>query len=510
MNKLFKILFSRFIIVCMLILLQLFFLITLINGLSIYYNYVNLFLYIFSLIIVIYIINKDVSPEFKLPWITLTVLFPVFGGLFYVLFRNNTMRKKFIENAKKQSYDMSAVQKIDGEVFANLLEDDRRIYQQSKYIYKVCNMPVYGNTESKYLKIGEEYFSVLIEELKKAKEFIFIESFIIQEGKMWNSVLDILIEKVKQGVEVRVMYDDLGTINTLPNKYHKKLKNLGIKCIVFNPFLPIVSIGHNNRDHRKIIVIDGTVGFTGGINFADEYINEKLRFGHWKDTGIIIKGEAVSNLTLMFLSLWHHYIDENEDYSKYIPQNIKDNYVTDGYVQPYMDGPMDSEDIGKNIYINILNNATEYVQITTPYLIIDYSLMESLINAAKRGVNIKIITPHIPDKWYIHIVTQSYYLPLIEAGISIYEYTPGFIHSKSFVCDDEICTIGTINLDYRSLYHHYECGIWLYKASCLFDVKNDFFDTLNISKEITKEYCHNIPLFKRILSEIFKFFAPLL
>ena len=323
---------------------------------------------------------------------------------------------------------------------------------------------------------------------------------------MWNSILDILNKKIKEGVEVRVIYDDWGNITKLPDHYNKQLEKLGIKCVIFNPITPFLSLRHNNRDHKKIIVIDGKVAFTGGINLADEYINEKLRFGHWKDSGIMIQGDAVRSFTFMFLETWHCYKDKREDCTKYI-SNEKTG--SDGFVQPYIDSPADKELVARNVYINILNDATDYVYITTPYLIMDPDLTSSIIAASKRGVSVKIITPHIPDKWYVHLITQSHYLPLTKAGVEIYEYTPGFIHAKNVICDDIVATVGTVNFDYRSLYHNYECGVWMYKSSAIKEMKKDFSDTLKKSTLVTQEELEKTNILKVIISSMLKFFAPL-
>ena len=328
---------------------------------------------------------------------------------------------------------------------------------------------------------------------------------------MWDSVLDILKKKVKQGVKVRLMYDDVGCFFLLPKDYPKKLRKLGIECVVFNPFKPVLTSVQNNRDHRKIAVIDGRVAFTGGINLADEYINETIRFGHWKDNGIKIVGDATKSFTLMFLETWHYFKDSSEDCSIYlnIMPTIKNNLYR-GYVQPYVGDPMTENDIARNVYLNIINNASDYIYITTPYLAIDQEFLLALTTASQKGVEVKIITPHIPDKSYIFRVTQSYYKTLINHGIKVYEYTPGFIHSKIIIADDKLATVGTVNFDYRSFYHNYECGIWLYNTDSIDDIKNDFENTINKSIEITDEFIKtNINWFKRLSGEVLKLFAPL-
>jgi len=359
------------------------------------------------------------------------------------------------------------------------------------------------------LKIGEEFYKALLNELQKAEKFIFIEMFIIKPGIMWNSIFNILKEKAKAGIDVRILYDDFGCINTLPYNYKKHIEKYGIRCEVFNPIYPIVTLAHNNRDHRKIIVIDGNVAFTGGINLSDEYINEVIRFGHWKDTGIMLQGDAVKSFTLMFLENWHIYRDKNENYKQFMPEATA--LKNESFVQPYLNTPMDSEElVARNVYINILNDATDYVYITTPYLVLDQELENALTNAAKRGVDVRIITPHIPDKKYVYVVTRSNYMPLLKAGVSIYEYTPGFIHAKNVCSDDKIATIGSVNFDNRSFYHSYECGVWIYNSDTVLDIKKDFLDTQEISLKISEDFISKVPFSKRLKTGICRILSPLL
>ena len=328
---------------------------------------------------------------------------------------------------------------------------------------------------------------------------------------MLEKVLAVLERKVREGVKVRLIYDDVGSIKTIPPHFKKRLSDMGISCAVFNPFRPILSIILNNRDHRKILVVDGQVGFTGGINIADEYINEKVRFGYWKDTGIEIKGEAVWSLTTMFLEMWNYINQTKEDYYQYLPDiyNKKIN-PKDGYVQPYGDTPLDHENVGENVYLNMINRAKKYVYIYTPYLIVDNEMTVALENAAKCGVDVRIVTPGIPDKKLIFLLTQSYYEQLILNGVKIYQYTPGFLHGKCFVCDDKIATVGTINLDYRSLYLHFECGVFMYRSQAVMELKQDVLDTIAGSKQITLDFCRNRNIFSKLLQSILRLFAPLL
>ena len=334
-----------------------------------------------------------------------------------------------------------------------------------------------------------------------------MEYYIIEEGKMWNSILTVLKKKVDEGVDVRVIYDDLGCIKTLPYGYDKKLRRLGIKCYKFNRFVPIVSATHNNRDHRKITIIDGKVGFLGGINLADEYINEKVKYGHWKDTGVLIEGKAVDSLVEIFIPVYNAVSRKKEDINLY---KNSDHIQTNEYLQVYVSGPRPAYDecVGEDVYLNIINGSNKYLYITTPYLIVDYNITHALELAAKRGVDVKIIVPHIPDKKLVFMMTQQSYEPLLKAGVKIYEYTPGFIHSKTMTSDDKLASIGTMNLDYRSLVHNFECGTYIYNSETVIDMRKDYENVLNDCDEIDIKNCKvkwYVSLFRKLLS----FFAPL-
>ena len=507
MSKFFKILFRRSTILATLFILQFVVFILVGTYLIEYSIYINAAFYTISIFMALYILTlRSGTIDIKLPWIVLIFVFPVFGTLAYSMFNQDNLRKKIIKNIESQACKPEDFASSDPVINDRLLQENKKMFQQANYMYTSSDLPPFINSPTKYFKIGEEYYKELLKQLKAAKNFIFIESFIINEGKMWNSILDILNKKIKEGVEVRVIYDDWGNITKLPDHYNKQLEKLGIKCVIFNPITPFLSLRHNNRDHKKIIVIDGKVAFTGGINLADEYINEKLRFGHWKDSGIMIQGDAVRSFTFMFLETWHCYKDKREDCAKYI-SNEKTG--SDGFVQPYIDSPADKELVARNVYINILNDATDFVYITTPYLIMDPELTNSIVSAAKRGVSVKIITPHIPDKWYVHLITQSHYLPLTKAGVEIYEYTPGFIHAKNVICDDIVATVGTVNFDYRSLYHNYECGVWMYKSSTITEMKKDFEETLKKSTLVAQEELEKTNILKVMISSMLKFFSPL-
>ena len=462
-----------------------------------------------SIIIVFIIINNKSNPSYKIAWIVPVMIFPIFGGLFYLLYGGNKLSTREKLKMVIQNIEMTNSLKQDDEIIKKI--GDKSIYakNQSEYILNYAKCPVYNNTETTYFKIGEEKFEALLRELKKAVKFIFLEYFIIQEGKMFNSILEILEEKAKQGVDVRLIYDDVGCIVTLPHNYKNTLEAKGIKCRVFNPIKPFFTRRLNNRDHRKIVVIDGDVGFTGGINLADEYINEYEKHGYWKDAGIMLKGDAVWNLTVMFLSMWDYIDNKEEDYIKFKPSKNK-YYNSKGYVQPFDDSPLINEPIGETVYLNLINKAKDYIYINTPYLIIDNEMATALKIAAKSGVDIKIVTPYIPDKKFVHAVTKSYYESFIKDGIEIYEFTPGFMHAKTFVVDDEYGVVGSINLDFRSLYLHYECGVWLYKTESIKSMKDDYLETLKRCHKVTMEECKNTSSIRKVLRLIIRMFAPLL
>ena len=503
--------FNRMGIVGILILLQLIVIAVVIWKLSTYFVYFYGISVILSAAALLYLINSNKNPSYKLAWAIPILTFPVFGGFLYILVGNVKTNKK-LSAGLNQIYDRTAsFLQQDNKIIESIQNQDKSIGSQVRYIKDFSLFPVYQNTISEYLTPGEKFYESLLQELEQAEHFIFLEYFIIQEGIMWNSILDILKKKVAQGVDVRLIYDDIGCLQTLPYKYEQTMRKLGIKCMAFNKLAPVISVIMNNRDHRKIAIIDGHIGFMGGINLADEYINEYERFGHWKDAAIMLKGEAVWNLTIMFLQVWEFKHQIKEDYETFKPHKYySKSFESDGYVQPFSDNPLDGENIGENVYLNILHKAKEYVYINTPYLIVDNEMVVALELAAKSGIDVRIVTPYIPDKWYVHILTRAYYLPLIEAGVKIYEYTPGFIHSKTYVCDDEIGVVGSINMDYRSLYLHFECATLLYKTKSVAAIKEDFLKMLEVCTPITKEDCKRIGWRKRFIRSILRFFAPLM
>ena len=466
---------------------------------------VNWVLKTLSIIAVLVILRSDSDPSYKIPWIVLIFVVPLLGGCMYLWYGRRHIGKKSeqrIIHVAKMCREALYTRKY----YNNELIDDK-ICGQANYLMDFVDAPAYRNTTATYFPLGEDFLPVFIEELKKAEKFIFMEYFIIERGIMLDSVLNVLIEKAKEGVEVRFMYDSFGSILKAPGDLVKSLRKMGIQCYEFNTFRTVLDGRYNNRDHRKICVIDGNVGFTGGLNLADEYINKKKICGHWKDTAIMLKGEAVWSLTTMFLALWDVSFHKQDDFLKYKP-TAKFNYM-DGYFIPYTDYPNDDEAAGKNVYLNMIGKSDRYVYIMTPYLILDATMANALENAAKRGVDVRIITPGIPDKKFAYMLTQSYYEALIKAGVKIYEYEPGFVHAKIFMSDDESAIVGTINLDYRSLTHHYEDAVLIYKSGVLNDIMADFQNTLSKCREVSLRDCKKFSILKSLLLPILRLLSPL-
>ena len=510
-KSLFKLLFSRLIIVGLLILIQVLILTLFILKLSHNFIYVYIALLCLSIIMVIYILNKDMNPSVKLPWIVLIMVAPILGGFYYLYFGTTRISKKHKTKMDTLEKSMSKLYPRNEKIYNQLLSENKLMASQAKYTQNSSYYPVYNNTDTEYYKLGEIMFEKMKKELQNATNFIFLEYFIIEEGIMWNSILEILKEKAANGVDVRVIYDDGGCIQTLPRNYDKKLRQMGIKAQVFNKLIPILDSTLNNRDHRKILVIDGNIGFTGGINLADEYINHINKCGHWKDCGVMLKGDAVWSLTLMFLKTWNFYNNIDNDFTKFKPKYINDdNLKNDGYVQPFGDTPLDNENLSESIYLNMINQCTEYLYINTPYLIPDNEILTALTLAAKRGVDVRIITPGISDNWFVQNVAQSHFKQLLLGGVKVYEYSKGFVHSKTFLSDDNLAVIGTVNLDYRSLYHNFECGIWMYKSKAVFQLKSDFEECLKESKEISLEETKKVSGSIRFIRGILRFIAPLM
>ncbi len=464
-----------------------------------------------SLALALWVAVREENGSYKAAWVLLLLGLPPAGALLWLTWGRRGpagKRKKALLQAKEE-------QKLffqpDSGALEELLRKRPSLGVQAAYLHNISGFGPMGNTQVDYCPLGEEQLAVMLRELPRAEKFILLEYFILEPGEMWDSILAILRQKAQAGVEVRVLWDDMGCIGTLPPGTRRQLETWGISTLVYNPLGPGIDPGLNYRDHRKLCIIDGRLGICGGINLADEYINVYPKHGHWKDTAVLLRGDAVASLTLMFLTLWDFTTGTQENYAAYLPRVHRPEPVeSDGFVQPYTDSPLDDETVGETVYMNLINKAKRYVYITTPYLIISNEMITALTTAAKSGLDVRIITPHIPDKWYVHALTRAYYEVLIEAGVRIFEYTPGFIHAKTFTVDDEYGVVGTINLDYRSLYLHFECAAWMYRCSCIQDMREDFLQTQAKSQEITLEQSQQVSPLTRLVRSVLRLFAPLM
>jgi len=507
MKKLLSRVFHRTVLVALLLLLQIALLLAVILRFSDYFLYFYLVCVIISVLAVLHIVNSGGDPGYKIAWIVPILLVPVFGGLVYLLCGGNRLSNR--ARRKMEGMDRSLIQTLDRDKKCQALEPfGQDAVNQSHYLEEYAHCPLYTNTRTQYFPLGDDVLEPLLDRLRGAEKYIFLEFFIITPGKFWDSVLEILEEKVRQGVDVRVIYDDVGCLYTLPKNYDRVLEAKGIRCHAFNRFIPVLSVRLNNRDHRKFCIIDGKTALTGGINLADEYVNVTVRYGHWKDSAILVEGEAAWSMTVMFLSMWEYVSGQEQDYSTYRPALRPD--VGNEWVQPYADSPLDNEPVGETVYLNLISHAKRYVYIMTPYLIISDSVNTALGNAAKSGVDVRIITPHIPDKRTVFEVTRAHYGPLLEAGVRIYEYTPGFVHAKNFVVDDLYATVGTVNMDYRSMFLHFEDGVWLCGSGTVGEVKADFLNTQAKSQEVTLADARNHSFFRLLFRSILRLFAPLM
>ncbi len=459
-----------------------------------------------SIFVVIYVINKRESNSYKLAWIVPILLFPAFGGILYVFCQGRigifAFKKKILDTEKLIYHAVCDIPDASEE-----FEKQYPEYKPRTEYLKKSGFPMYSGTDTKYYPSGEDVFDDMISALESAQKYIFLEYFIIHEGFFWDSVLDILIKKAAEGVDVRIIYDGMGSITTLPSKYDRFLNSKGIKCRVFNKFVPAISTMQNNRDHRKILVLDGTCAFTGGINLADEYLNKIERFGYWKDCAIKVTGDAAQGYALMFLRNWNIINKEKDDPEKYITP--LSNATGNGYFQPYCDNPFDKEWIGRNVYLDMICRAEKSIYIMTPYLIVDEELDCALKLAARSGIDVRIITPHKADKKFVFMITRSSYAEFMEAGIKIYEYTPGFIHSKNLIVDGKCAVVGSVNFDYRSLYLHFECAQLFYGHKEIEKINEDFEKTFEISQQITFDDCRKNSGLSRVITQIFKIFSPL-
>ena len=499
--------FSRLFLIALLIALQILLIVGIFLHFSNYIPHFTALQEIFTLVMLLYLFSCDMDASAKLTWMLVLMLFPVPGSIFLAYTRNN-FGNRLVKNRVAEMIDQTRQSIAQDEAVIDALAKDRSgMDDLHRYINRSGCMPVFANTEVTYFPLGEDKFAAMLEELEKAERFIFMEYFIVEEGEMWGRILEVLARKAKAGVDVRVMYDGMCEVSLLPHDYPKRLESLGIKAKAFSPITAFVSTHYNYRDHRKILVIDNKVAFNGGVNLADEYINRRERFGHWKDTAVRLRGEAARSFTLLFLQMWN----ATEAEADFSPVDADGESVpAKGYVMPYGDCPLDNDKVGETVYMDILYHANRYVHIMTPYLILDGELETALKYAAERGIDVKLILPGIPDKKAAYALAKSHYRSLVASGVKIYEYTPGFVHAKVFVSDDEKAVVGTINLDYRSLYHHFECATYLYQTPCISDVENDFRETLSKCREVTEETIKNEKVGTKLLGAFMKLIAPLM
>lgn len=504
----FRMIFSRSGLILVLLVVQVLFLFSIFHWFEEFLPHIYGGVVIFIVFMVLYLLNSSMDPTAKITWLVVVMLLPVFGALLFLYTQKNIGHRALRDHYAQLNKETEKSLTQNPETEKALRQSDPGAAALARYVGRSGCYPVYDHTSVTYFPLGEDKFKEMLIQLEKAEKFIFLEYFIVNEGEMWGEILEILVQKAKEGVDVRMLYDGTCELSTLPHDYPKRLQKLGIKCKMFAPIKPFVSTHYNYRDHRKILVIDGKVAFNGGINLADEYINTYEKYGHWKDTAVMVEGEAARSFTRMFLHMW--FLDEKEkDFDRFLnvpvtPQTAK------GFVMPYGDCPLDKDKVGEQVYMDMLNRAQNYIYIMTPYLILDGELENTLKYAAERGVDVRIILPGIPDKYIPFALALTHYKSLLESGVKIYEYTPGFVHAKVFVCDDREAVVGTINLDYRSLYHHFECATYMWGTDCIPQILNDFILTQEKCREMTVDMLSSEPLKRRVLGFIAKAAAPLL
>ncbi len=510
MRNLSKLIFQRAVVVSLAILMQIAFFVVGLHYLREYYRWINVAIGVLSWVLVVAIITGQGNPSYKIAWIVPILALPVFGLVIYLLFGGN--RTSSIENRRMRVISAATTRQLqqDADVLRELESRGDCAFNHARYLFHASGYPIYRNTRTVYFPDGETCFARMLEELEKAERYIFLEFFIIEPGQMWDAILDILRRKAENGVDVRVLYDDFGCIKRLPMRYAAKLAESGIRAHAFNPYLPVLSGRLNNRDHRKLMIIDGETAFTGGINLADEYINRVSPFGHWKDCGILVQGEAAWPMTVMFLSFWDYVDRTQEELAAFRPDFPESVGGESGFVQPFADSPIEPEDVGATILREMICGARSRVWIMTPYLILDDTMTSALCVAARRGVDVRIVTPGTPDKWYVHAVTRANYGVLTAAGVRIFEYTPGFVHAKVFLADSRYAVVGTVNLDFRSLYLHFEDAVYLYCTDSLAAVEADFSAVFPRCAEITHAQCSRVGLGQRLLQSLLRLFAPLM
>ena len=503
-----KLIFQRVVVVSLGILLQIIFVLAGMSWLHEYRRWLGFAMSVLSWVAVITVICSHGNPSYKIAWAVLILAFPIAGLTIYLLFGGNRVSSHEVRK-------MAGIERVttnaltqDSAVLSRIRARQDEAYNHARYLFACAHYPAYESSSAEYFPGGEACFAAMLEELEKAEHYIFLEFFIIDNGEMWGRILDILKRKSAAGLDVRVLYDDFGCITRLPMGYAKKLGEFGIRAHAVNPYLPVLNGRMNNRDHRKLMIIDGKAAFTGGVNLADEYINLTHPHGHWKDCAVLVRGEAVWSMTAMFLAFWGYVDRSAEDLSAFRPQDAA--VPSDGFLQPFADSPLDHENVGASMYQSLIRSARRYVWLMTPYLILDDEMLSALCTAAKTGLDVRIVTPGVPDKWYVHAVTRANYEALTAAGVRIYEYTPGFVHSKLALADGKFALVGTVNLDFRSLYLHFEDGVYLCGASAIEDIHADFAATFPKCEEITYAACKRTHPGQRLLQTLLKLFSPLL
>lgn len=504
----FKILFSRFTWALVSLLIQA----GVIYFATVFFNKYLLWLIggvtVLGLLITLYIINRPGNPSFKISWIILILVFPALGVFVYLFVKLQVGVQQLSKKYQNLRNETSLYLKQDQTVLKKIMNKDMQVGNYVTYMNRMAGYPMYQNSKTTYYPLGDDMFPEFLNDLENAKDYIFLEFFIVSKGIVWDSVLEILKKKVREGVLVRFMYDGTCSFMLLPSNYPEEMESFGIECKAFNPVIPVISTHYNNRDHRKIVVIDGKIAYTGGVNLADEYINQESRFGHWKDTAIRVTGDAVKSFILMFLENWNITKSERNDYDRFL--NPLESVKSSSFILPFGDNPFDDYQIGEATYMHMLQTAKKYVHIIMPYLIIDNEMIMSLCFAAQSGVDIKIIMPGIADKTIINYIGHTYYKQLLDAGVEIFHYTPGFTHAKMYVSDNISAVVGTINMDFRSLYLHFEDGVYLYDDPSVMEVEKDFQDTLEKCAQINDKYLKSYPFWKMLIGRVLRVFAPLL
>lgn len=503
---------NRLAFVMISVVFQVLWILGLVMKLNEYYAQISIVTSLVAFVVVLFLYGKDGNMALKMPWIMLILVFPIWGVSFYFLCGKSYNGKRMQHRFEKLELEMKSFSAYKSDAMQEIRGQNPIVANQMCYLEKYAKAPVYKNQDVEFFSEASEAYNSQLEDLKRAQHFIFMEYFAIEDEAAFGPILEILEEKVKEGVEVRVLYDDVGSVGFVNPRFVRKMEGLGIQCRIFNPLFPLLNMFMNNRDHRKITVIDGRVAYTGGYNLAREYFNMRPLFGHWKDTGVRIEGAAVRSFTVMLLQMWNAMEHTDLSYERFFLDMAEADKVGEnrGYVQPYGDNPLDGERVGENVYLNIIKGAARYVYFITPYLIITDEMRRELGLAAKRGIDVRIITPGIPDKKLIYRITRSYYGNLVKDGVRIFEYTPGFCHAKECICDDEVATIGTINLDYRSLYLHFENGVYMYQTDAVKDMAHDYQEMLKVSKEVTEQYRSNGKRYLSLGQSLLRIIAPLL